>query len=586
MVAIKLQQFQGMIPAIDDKLLPNNASAWAINTWLLDGKATGMRDPRLVHVLKDPNARSVQRVPKDYNNPATLDDTFWLEFLSAHTTYVRSPNTQSTDPRGYWCDGLTPPMMTSRARVEANEEVPGSAPPLLLGIPNPVASPGVAVAVLGTSAVSTARAYCYTWVSTYSEESAPSPPSDVFANPNDTTYDLTLTAPTPEVTAQRDLTHTRIYRTITSDQGNAEFYFVNEIPIAQLTYHDAVMDNVVVLNEQLITQDWAPPPDKLQGMVSMPNGMVIGWMGQQIWFCEPYQLHAWPFKYMIGVDYPIIGIGVLGQTAIVCTNSRPYAVTGTAPDQMAQAALPLPEPCTSQGSIVSTAQGVYYCSPNGLVMVSAGNGVLATASLIIKDEWQKFLNIKNLRAAMLLGSYYCFSTADQGVFEPTAFQNDAFEMEDFTGTRQGAYIDPNGGPTQFTLLQHETPTFNVIPDQWTGEVMIIRDGCVYQIDLTEAQPQGTYFWRSKLYQMSNRQNLSAVKCFYSLPQGVLQADQTLTFRAFADGVLVKERVLPASGKMFRMPTGYTADTYQFELEGNLRVENLQIATSPHELRQV
>jgi hypothetical protein len=456
-----------------------------------------------------------------------------------------------------------------------------------MGVPSPTIAPVVTVAVLGTSAVTTSRAYCYTWVSFYGEESAPSPPSDVFTNPNDTTYDLLLTAPPTSVTDQRDLRMTRIYRTITSDQGVAEFYFVKEIPISQVTYNDAVMDNVIVLNEQLITQDWAPPPEGLQGMVTMPNGMVIGWMNQQIWFCEPYQLHAWPYKYMIGVDYPIIGIGVLGQTAIVCTSSRPYAVTGTAPDQMAQAALPLPEPCTSQGSVVSTEQGVYYTSPNGLVMVSAGNGVVATASLIVKDEWQKYLNLKHLRAALLLGSYYCFSTADEGVFEPTVFENSVFEMEDFTGTRNGAYIDPHGGPTKFTILQEGSPTYNVITDTWTSEVMVIRDGAVWQIDLTQNAAQGVYFWRSKLYQMQNRQNLSAVKCFYSLPDGVVsQADQVTVFRAFADGVLVKERVLPKSGKMFRMPTGYTADTYQFELEGNLRVENLQIATSPHELRQV
>jgi hypothetical protein len=220
-------------------------------------------------------------------------------------------------------------------------------------------------------------------------------------------------------------------------------------------------------------------------------------------------------------------------------------------------------------------------------MVSAGNGVVATASLIVKDEWQKYLNLKHLRAALLLGSYYCFSTADEGVFEPTVFENSVFEMEDFTGTRNGAYIDPHGGPTKFTILQEGSPTYNVITDTWTSEVMVIRDGAVWQIDLTQNAAQGVYFWRSKLYQMQNRQNLSAVKCFYSLPDGVVsQADQVTVFRAFADGVLVKERVLPKSGKMFRMPTGYTADTYQFELEGNLRVENLQIATSPHELRQV
>jgi len=587
MVAIRIQQFQGMTPAVDDKLLPDNTGTWAVNTWLFDGKLLGFREPLVVHNLLNTAARSVFRVPKDFANTFSLVDSYWLEFLSVHTTVVRSPNTQRTDQTYYWCDGLTPPMMTSHSRIVANNTAPtvGLSPPLLMGIPSPPNAP-VVTPNPGFSTLLLSRSYTYTWVSSFGEEGAPAPPSPVFTEPADSTFDLVITVPSPATMANRSLTHTRVYRTITSDQGNAEFYFVAELPIATTAYHDAASNDVIVLNEQMTSQTFDPPPEDLVGMVSLPNGMVAGWRENQIWFCEPYQLHAWPFKYMIGVDYPIVGLGVIGQTLIACTNTKPYAVTGTMPDQMAQAAIPLPEPCTSQGSIVSTELGVYYCSPSGLVMISAGSGTVVTAKLLAKDDWQTLLNIRNLRAAMLLGTYYAFSTQDEGCFEKTAFENSAFEMHDFTGTRNGCFVEPRGAPTNFTLLQHEQPTYNVISDIWTGEVMIIRDEKVQQVTITHTTAEGDYFWRSKLFQMGNKQNLSAVKCFYQLPMEVLPADVGTRFKVFADGVLVEDRMLPASGQMFRLPNGYTADTYQFELSGNLRIENIQIATSPKELRQV
>jgi hypothetical protein len=47
---------------------------------------------------------------------------------------------------------------------------------------------------------------------------------------------------------------------------------------------------------------------------------------------------------------------------------------------------------------------------------------------------------------------------------------------------------------------------------------------------------------------------------------------------------VKTLVKP--GEQFRLPSGFRCDFIQFELEGQLLIHNMQIATSARELREV
>jgi hypothetical protein len=42
---------------------------------------------------------------------------------------------------------------------------------------------------------------------------------------------------------------------------------------------------------------------------------------QRVWFCETVSTHAWPVKYMIGVDAPIVGLGTIDQNVMVLIGS-------------------------------------------------------------------------------------------------------------------------------------------------------------------------------------------------------------------------------------------------------------------------
>jgi len=589
MVAIKIQAFGGMQPATDDRLLPDNAGALAKNTWMYDGKLSGMRVPKLIHTLSDATKRAAFRIPKSQTGVANLPDAYWLESGAVNASFLKGNVTSATDPRYYYTDGVNPPRYNVQSRIAAGSS------DYVLGIPAPTSAPTVAIAG-GVSVLTETRSYVYTRVSAYGEESPPSPPSVIATNKPDATWTVTVPA-IGAIATDRNITKTRIYRTITSDQGVADLYFVAEIAVGTLTYADAALSSVIVLNENLSSQGWDPPPS-LQGFVNFPNGMMIGWLNNQIWFCEPFQPHAWPAAYQLSTEFNIVGIGVYGQTAVICTEGVPYSLTGINPSGMVLSKITgLNEPCVSQGSIVSGPSGVYYSSPAGLVNVGPNAANVVTTGLVPKDKWQKLLNITRMNAAMLANAYVTFSGIGDGCFESTAFENTAFELADFTGTRSGALIELADARIGFNELTSDDPVYNVFRDVWTNEIlMIIGDG-VFHLDTTTNASQGNYQWRSKLYQVGKLVNFSCAKIFFEDPQLIpdgsvmpVGGPPLSTFRVYGDGNLILEQQLGegqlASGKMFRLPAGNRYDYYQFEIEGNLLINNMQIATSPRELLQI
>jgi hypothetical protein len=169
-------------------------------------------------------------------------------------------------------------------------------------------------------------------------------------------------------------------------------------------------------------------------------------------------------------------MGVIGQTIIVCTTSTPYAVTGVAPDSMSQAQIGTFEPCMSRGSIVSSTEGVFYASPNGLVLASAGSVRVISTGLISKNKWLELLTVPKLKAARLGNAYYCFGSARSGMFEETAFDEDAFEQQDFTGAREGAMLEVNDARLGFMTLYDTEAASSVFSDPWSGEVLTLREG--------------------------------------------------------------------------------------------------------------
>jgi len=590
--AIKIDTFGGMVPAVADKLLPVSAAARSENTWLYSGELIGLRLPTKLRDCVLASTGKVYRLPNSYSDAKHLSDSVWMEFENPDTDVVPAAVIGDTFDRHYWASSPSPPMYSPRSRIAASQSA------YILGIPSPDTAPGVVPT--GGSATIAARAYVYTWVSAYGEEGPPSPATNVTNHP-DASWAITLTAPLSGDTTGRNLTRTRIYRAITSASGVTTFFLVTELAIGTLTYTDTLTDAVVALNSILESTNWIGPPADLKGMVSMPNGIIAGFRENEIWFSEPFRPHAWPAAYAEVVDFPVVGLGVVGQTLVVCTAGYPATATGTHPSIMTMSKLTQFEPCLSRGSILSSTEGVYYASPNGLILVASGQVTNVTKDLLTKDKWMALVELPTLRAARLGSAYYAFGSSRFGVFYDGAFDSGAFAQEDFSGARTGLLIDPLQARLGFNILSNDEPSTNVMNDQWSSELFVIRANKLYWLDLTDSAPTyEPYIWKSKIFQTNDKKNLAAMRIYFTVPAStaaqnpvrnenavqVLAADQYGIVRVYGDGVLVTTRELRTSGEIMRIVSGQKCDTWQFEIEARVRVSALQAGTSVKALASV
>lgn len=468
--------------------------------------------------------------------------------------------------------------------------------PLKLGVPAPSVAPTLSIA--GGNPPHEDRAYVYTWVTAYGEEGPPSPASAVSNGHADGTWTVTVTNPSNSEAAARNLKYVKIYRAVTSVTGVATYFFVAQINVGTTTYADSTVN--VSANNQLESVYWSEPPSDLKGIIALPNGIFAGFRSNEIYFSEPYRPHAWPAPYSLAVDYPIIGLGTVGQTLIVCTAVSPYAVTGVNPASMAMSRISQIEPCMSRGSIISTPAGVIYVAPEGLVIVTPGGAQNLTRQLITKNKWNDFLTISNLRGAIYNDAYYCWGSQQGVVFQEDAFQTDAFQQADPTGGYTGAFIDFLNQRVAYNKLTQTTPALNTFNDVWTGEVFVVKAGKVYWLDSDEDRPNGSYKWRSKIFTLPNRRNLEAMRVWFdTFPDSptlnpvrntnlvqTLQADQWGLVRVYADGDLVMCRELRTDGELMRLPSGFKAATYQFEIEARVRITSIEISSVAKELLNV
>lgn len=486
-----------------------------------------------------------------------------------------------------------------------------------------------------TSDILEARAYVYTWISAYGEESAPSPFTLITGWSNATWTIGLFSPPSDDLGTIRNLAVVRVYRTVTGTSGLTTYYAVADIslgstdPDAQAfvandtgclpqsaTFSDTTPDNVVAINNQLQSTNFFPPPEDLVGMVSMPNGVVAAWKNNEVWFCEPYFPHAWPPGNVLSVEFPIVGLGVTSGAVVACTSSNAYVISGPSPGNMSLLKCPNPQPCTSRGSVLGLDSGVYYISPNGLIQVpSTGQLQNLTQTWIKKEDWAQLVPLKNTRAIALASTYFCWGTTNGS---DVSVAQTGFNVEVDTDTTSFT-IWPQAGGHRIGFMPMSSPLgFNIdnlYIDPYTGNGVLIMNGGIYWYDFTDQAPAIQAFrWKSKKYQEPMRKNYSALRTFFTVPPNTpaqapnaniqppydaswnaLQNGQWGIVKVYADPddgthsgnmVLVMARELRKNGQIMRIPDGFKAENWQVEVLGRVSISNIQIATSVQELGDV
>lgn len=596
MTAVKINAFGGTVPAVDARLLSDQAAVLSENTWLYDGSLAGLIAPTYVRTLTSSTAAKVYRIPNSYFDSTYFTDATWMEFEDLDTDVVRSPIVGDTYDRYYWASSSAAPRVNSLSRIQA------ASASYVLGVPQP-GTPTLGIAG-GVSGTNRSTAYVITHVTAFGEEGPPSTPV-LGTDRVDATWTITLSAPSGGDITTYNLAYANIYRTVTSGAGVATYFYVGQVAVAVTTYADTATDAVVSANDELPSTGWIAPPTDLEGWVTLPNGMIAGWRESEIWFSEPYRPHAWPAAYALSVEYPIVGLGTINQTLVVLTAGYPMVATGLNPSSMALSKLAALEPCLSRGSIISSPEGVYYASPNGLILVANGGASNVTLGLVAKDEWNRLSNVPTLRATRLASAYFAFGSSRPGFTQTDAWQTTtagggqiAVQLEDFTGAYSGVIIDPTNQRVAFNTLTSVLPTTNVFLDAWSGDPMIIRGGMLYRLDLADqTSDRDTFIWRSKMFQTPDKKNFGAMRVYFTVPvwaptqsatritsePQTLAADQYGLVRVYADERLVMTRELRTSGEVMRLPSGFKADYWQIEFEAAVKITSVQMATSVKEL---
>jgi hypothetical protein len=387
------------------------------------------------------------------------------------------------------------------------------------------------------------RVYAYTFVNKESGFEFESGPSSASASVDVLNgQDVSLSGFSAIPGGDYIVTHKRIYRAV-----NGVYLFVAEISAAEANFTDNIKPED--LGEELPTLNWAAPPQTLQGLTNLPNGLMAGFSGRDIYFCDPYHPHAWPEDYIQTIDYPVVGLGRMDTTLAVLTKGTPYLVQGTHPLNMSVVKADIEQACVSKRSIVSLMGGVLYAAPDGLMLLSSGGSRIVTENLFDFAQWQAFFKPESIHAYQHDNQYIAF------------YDN---------GTQRGGFIfDVRSG--QFIL-------HDIYAD--SGYHDLLRDKLFLAVNDSgnKVKPWGygsakSYTWRSKKFSLPQVMGFSCAQ---------LEAEAyPMTLKFYLDGSLYHTQTVQ-NRNPFRLPAKMGRDL-EMQVEGSSEVFSLSVANSMTEL---
>jgi len=609
MPVLKIQGFSGVVPVKGDRAIPDGYAVESINTWLYGSELRGVRPPILLQDILT-TTRKVLRIPQGtiggdpaYPSvippPSYLGDSTWLQFEDKDTDIVKGALVEDKFNRWYFCSPSKGPRFNTFANMKAGLVTDG----YKLGVIGPTQAAShtpVVASITGGALPNVTRSYVYTWTNEFGEESQPSLPGSKtgFA---DGIWNLTniLAAPAPAA-GYPAYQKKWLYRTVTGTGGGWDYYRVAEIPMAQTTYSDngaTAPDSAITMNLTLESVPWELPPANLQGWIAMPNGFLVAfdkaietpagsgnWVGgNNIYMSEAYRFHAWPRTYKYATETLIVGLGVLGQTCVICTQGYPATLTGVKPSACTFTKSTVDEPCLSRGSIVSSPAGVVFASQNGLISVGPSGINNVTKGLITREEW-----LKNYMPQYLRGVRY-----QEGYL--------ALRMPPAPGLRSGFFIDPSELKIALTEFSEMANVRNLITDWWSGDTFLLLTNGNLQLWDPPVDSAGNknndlmpVRWRSKEFQFPYKENFGAYAIYWdparysANPYGssVLPVGQQVRLKVWANRFLVYDQEVPRCGEPVRLPSGFKGDLWQFEIAARAPVYSLHVATTMKELKSV
>lgn len=651
MAGISIVPFLGMTPRTAERLIEDGRSVDAQNLILTSGEIRPIRAPLLV------NVPSVEGPWISVHRAENMGQETWLAW-NRDVDVANAALPPEVEERYYWTGDGEP-------RYAPFSRLPNDF--FALGIPKPQTAPTV-TPMHGTGHDIT-RVYVYTFFSQFGEESGISPPSLLTTGKVDATWNISNMDAFPASAGTGTAVHSMGVTTFTNTgphwlRPGDEIDFAGTI-VAVLatptfntftvsgdfsaqtawsrvapwntfgmkrrlyrsagtsgnfqlvdddvgtTYADTLTD-LQILGDELISAGYEVPPTGMKGLLSLPNGAMVAFLGNQVLYSEPFQPHAWPLEYRRNVDFEIVGIGAYGTTVVACTSGKPYICAGNDPSSVTAESTNNVWPCLSKRGVVSVSDGVLFPTSYGMAYIGLRGNEIFTNSLFTRFEWTP-RNPDTMVAAAAEGRVFVRYLSDAGQRGVMVF-----DLE-----------NPGIGLTELSFYPDE-----IYSDPRNGLFYLVDNMGIKQYDQAEGA-RVQYSWKSKEYHFGKPVNFGAAKLdFFSemTPEDVaaeearyqaeLDANQLLidnyrgfggvngaplntyklngsniqpvtppqvervTFTLYSKNIPVYSMQLAASQNAFKLPAGFKSDSWSVGITGTLRIKAVKIAETMQGLREL
>ena len=388
------------------------------------------------------------------------------------------------------------------------------------------------------------RAYVVRYQSAYGEVGPPSSASAVITVTGHS--QVTINLPTSPPSGAYNVNALDIFRTNTGTSGT-EYQYVASVAIGTASYVDTIESSA--LGFVLDSTEFLAPNANMKGLIALPFGSLAGFYDNVLCLSVACQPHAWPAACQYSMPDKIVSIAAFGNSILVTTTGAPCVATGNAPGAMSVERFEEGYACVSKRGTVDMGYSVLYPSPIGLMQVGVNGVKMVTDAVCRIDEW-KALKPASFHAYAYGGRYFAFnSDGDCFVFDPTNGTFSELSGSNLTGTVTAGHSEPATGNLYLMA----------------GDNIVLFDGGV----------SSSFTWKSKKFTAPYPLNLAALQVF---------ASGTTTVKVYADGVLKSTSVVTDS-KPVRLPGGFRATFWEFELSGSSQVTQVLVATTMSELAQ-
>lgn len=411
-----------------------------------------------------------------------------------------------------------------------------------------------------TAAQTETRAYVYTLVNTYGEEGPPSPAGSLNL----------VVGEAVAVTVTRDDTgvnyapikEIRIYRTMYGSSVADFFYAGSALVLGQpgttFVFNDTA--TVAQLNEVLASDEYYPPDPALVGLMSLKNGILCAWKGNEVHFSEAYKPWAWPPQYVKTFQHNVVGGVAFGSGVLLTTTTEPIIISGITPAGMSESGLSVKQAGVSKHSIAIVDGFAAYASPDGIVVVQGGQASLSLSQrFFTRDVWRQ-------RYAAHLSAMR-FSVWDGRLL---------------------VYADDNSFPAFMILLDEAAGNMSDMP--------AFQATCTFASDFAD----GVYYGLgSALYRFNagaalpaaweSREMVLPAPLNFGYGKALCDGAWTVEFHAYdesaAQWVLRHTRDLTGS-RGFRLPPGYKSQRYMIRIAGSGTFRDLRLGETALSLKEV